>query len=277
MPESTRFITKQANVLGSDWTGLSPHLLARIYPVRKLADGSGWEQGRKREGTTTDQYVADDGIEVHAPMSDGTSEIALNWTSPFENSGAESKIPALSAMLQSGSMTSILQGIGSAGVLSDTMGDMAKQSADFARRIEGKTGITKLNSTQIFSGMPPNKLTFTLHFRAFRDAIREVREPVLKLKEWALPQALAADGLIAGGIKNGTSQNVIDTLFPSLTPQIVGLRYGDMTYQPMVIESVSDPITNPRTEQGVMVACSVQITLGTLTALDRADMRNIYR
>jgi hypothetical protein len=266
----------KTKVLSSDWTGLSPHLLARFYPVRKLADGSGWEQGRKKDGTVADQYVADDGIEVHAPMTDGTSELTLNWNSPFENAGAESKAPALSAMLQSGSLTSMLQGIGSAGIMPDMLGDLAKQSADISRKIEGKTGITKLNSTQIFSGMPPIKLTFTLHFRAFKDAVKEVREPILKLKEWALPQMLAADGLVAGAIKNGANQNMFDTLFPSLTPQVVGMRYGDMTYQPMVIESVSEPITNPRTDKGVMTACSVQITLATLAALDRADYRKIY-
>ena len=267
---------KKMNVLSSDWTGLSPHLLARFYPVRKLSDGSGWEQGRKKDGGA-DQYIADDAIEVHAPMTDGTSEMTLNWQSPFENAGAESKAPALSAMLQSGSLTSILQGIGSAGVASDMMTELAQKSAEMTRKLEGRTGITKLNSTQIFSGMPPIKLSFTLHFRAFKDPIKEVREPILKLKEWALPQALAADGLIAGGIKNAGNQGVFDILFPSLTPQIVGMSYGDMTYLPLVIESVSEPITNPRSEKGVMTACSVQITLATLTALDRADIRNIYR
>lgn len=255
---------------------MSPHLLARFYPVRKLSDSSGWEQGRRTAGTAADQYVSDNGIEVHAPMTDGTSDMTQNWTSPFENTGAESKAPALSAMLQSGSLTSMLQGVGAAGIAPEMLDDLAKKSADMARKIEGKTGITKLNSTQIFSGMPPIKLTFTLHFRAFKDPIKEVREPILKLEEWAAPQMLAADGLIANALKGGTSQNVFDAIFPSLTPQIIGMRYGDMTYQPMVIESVGKPITNPRSEKGVMTACSVQVTIATLTALDRADLRKIY-
>jgi hypothetical protein len=88
---------------------------------------------------------------------------------------------------------------------------------------------------------------------------------------------LANDGLIAGSLKNGASQNVFDTVFPSLTPQIVGIRFGDRTFAPMVIENVSQPITNPRSEQGVMTACSVQITVATLTALDRSDIQRTYR
>lgn len=272
-----RYSHNDPNVLSSDWTGLSNALLASIYPVRKMADGSGWEVGRKTDSTISDQYVADGSLVVRAPMSDGTSELTLNWTSPFENAGAESMVGTLSAMLQSGTLTSILQGVGGAGVMPDAMSDLAKKSAELSRKIEGKTGITKLNSTQIFSGMPPGRVIFTLHFRAIRDAIREVREPILKLKEWSLSQYLAPDGFLAGAAKNGTSQNVFDTIFPSLTPQIVGLKYGDMTFQPMVIESVSEPITNPRSEAGVMTACSVQITMSTLAALDRADMRRIYQ
>lgn len=273
LPTSSSAVT----VLGSDWTGLSPHLIARFYPVRKLSDGSGWEQGRKKDGTTADQYVADDTIEVHAPMTEGTSEMTLNWSSPFENAGAESKAPALSAMLQSGTLTSILQGVANGGVMPETFGKLSSQASDMSRKLEGKTGITKLNSTQIFSGMPPVKLTFTLHFRALKDEIKEVRDPILKLEEWSVSQRLSSDGLVAGGLKNGLSQNVFDTIFPSETPQVIGIRYGDQTFLPMVIESVGKPITNPRSERGVMTSCSVQITVATLTALDRGDIRNMYR
>lgn len=266
-----------SNILSSDWTGLSPHLIARFYPVRKLMTGDGWEQGRKQDNTVSDQYVNDNGLEVHAPVTDGNSEMTLNWSSPFEGTGAESKAPALSAMLQSGSLTAILQTLAGGESATGVLNDVAKKMADFSHQIEGKTGITKLNSTQIFSGMPPIKISMTLHFRALIDPIKEVRAPLLKLKEWALPQRLAADGIIANGIKNGLSQNIFDTIFPSQAPQIIGMRYGDMTYAPMVIESISEPFTNPRSSKGVMTACSVQITLATLTALDRADIRNIYR
>ena len=34
-------------------------------------------------------------------------------------------------------------------------GDVAKRTATWAKELEGRTGITKLNSRQVFSGMPP--------------------------------------------------------------------------------------------------------------------------
>lgn len=272
-----RSSARESTILSSIWTGLSPHLIAKFYPVKKMADGS-WEQSRdKYKIASADKYEVDDGYEVHAPITDGNSEMTLNWNSPFENAGAESKAPALSAMLQSGSLAPILQAMGSSGFMSGKFDEMAKKSADFTRSLAGRTGITKLNSTQIFTGMPPVKMSLTLHFRALQDPVMEVKNPLIQLKEWALPQRLAIDGLIANGINNGIKQNPIETIFPSKAPQIIGMQYGDMTYEPMVIESISDPVTAPRSSDGVIIACSVQITLGTLTALDRGDMRKIYR
>lgn len=50
-----------------------------------------------------------------------------------------------------------------------------------------------------------------------------------------------------------------------------------MTYEPMVIETLSESFTNPRSSDGVMMSCSVQMTLSTLTALDRRDVQKMYR
>ncbi|HEY0662788.1 MAG TPA: hypothetical protein VGD21_15875, partial [Lysobacter sp.] len=140
----------------------------------------------------------------------------------------------------------------------------------------GRTGITKLNSTQVFSGMPPVKLSMTLHFRALIDPVSEVRAPLAQLKEWALPQVLANDGFIANAVKNGNKEGLVETVFPSVVPQIIGMQYGDMTLQPLVIESISEPITAPRSSDGAIIALSVQVTLATLTALDRRDVQRIY-
>jgi hypothetical protein len=265
----------EGRILTSQWGSLSPHLIAKFYPVRRMKQGNGWEQS---SGTKTllEGYTVDDGVEVHCPISDGQSEMTLNWSSPFEGAGAESKAPMLSAMLQSGSATSMLQALAGTGIMSDKLDDLSKKSVDFLRDVEGRTGITKLNSTQIFTGMPPVKMTLTLHFRALIDPAAEVRDPILQLKEWALPQVLSEDGLVAGAVKNGTERKIIESLYPSRTPQIMGMKYGDMNYMPVVIESISEPFTNPRSDKGVMVSSSVQITLATLAALDRRDIRNVY-
>lgn len=263
-----------STVLSSIWTGLSPHLIARFYPVKRLESGNGWEQSRdKREISAADKFTVDDGVEVHCPISDGNEEMTFNWQSPFENTGAESKAPALSAMLQSGSLSAPLQ------ALAEKIGldkQVSGATSALASAI-GRTGITKLNSTQVFSGMPPVKITLTLHFRALKDPVKEVQEPIKQLKAWALPQYLANDGLIANAVRNGGEQSMMQTVFPSLTPQVIGMKYGDLTYLPLVIEGVSNPITAPRASNGVILAQSVQVTLATLTALDRRDIAHIYR
>lgn len=262
----------QSKVLTSDWGNLSPHLIARFYPIKKMPNGSGWEQSRDtRELSTADKFTVDDGFEVHAPITDGTTEMTLNWNSPFEAAGAESKAPALTAMLQSGNLSPLLQAV------MERTGITADGVSSALEKATGRTGITKLNSTQIFSGMPPLKLTLTLHFRAWYDPIAEVRNPIKQIQEWAVPQLLSTDGLAAGTIKGAGKQGFIDTIFPSTSPQIIGMRYGDRTYEPMVIESVSEPITAPRSEKGILVQQSIQITLSSLAALDRRDIGKIYR
>ena len=263
----------ESKILSSLWNGLSPVLIARFYPLKKMPDGSGWEQSRdKSEVSASDRYSIDDGVEVHAPITDGTSEMTLSWNSPFEGAGAESKAPALTAMLQSGTLTPMLQAIAQE-LGYDAAGTAA---AGMLEKAAGRTGITKLNSTQIFSGMPPLKLSMTLHFRALVDPIAEVRAPIAQLQKWAVPQLLSADGLIAGGIKGAGKKDFIETIFPSIAPQIIGMRFGDRTYEPMVIESISEPFTSPRSDKGVLVQQSIQITLSTLNALDRRDIDRIY-
>ncbi len=136
--------------------------------------------------------------------------------------------------------------------------------------------MTRLNSTQIFTGNSPTKFSMTCHFRALKDGVAEVRLPIQQLKEWAHPQMLAEDGFLGNAIKNAGKQSLLQTIFPSVIPQIIGMRYGDSTFMPLVIESISEPFTNPRNEAGVMISSSVQITLATLTSLDRRDISKVY-
>jgi hypothetical protein len=266
-------------ILTSQWGSLSDHLLAKFYPVRRMESGTGWEQS-SGQNALTDTYTVDDGVEVWAPISDGHSELTASWHSPFEGAGAEGK--TISSMLQSGAATSFAQALSGLGLIKENFGDVGQRAVDFLRDIEGRTSITKLNSTQVFQGMPPLKITLTAHFRALMDPVSEVRAPLQQLREWAVPQVLAADGLLAnavsssGGSKSGVARKVIETLYPSKTPQLIGMKYGDMLLQPLCIESISETFTNPRSDKGVMVSSSVQITLSTITALDRRDIQAIH-
>ncbi|MFM0300387.1 hypothetical protein PQQ99_09735 [Paraburkholderia sediminicola] len=261
-----------SRVLSSDWGGLNPALIAKFYPLKRVQSGGGWEQSRDTRELAKD-FTVDDGFEVHCPITDGTQETSFNWHSPFEGAGAESKAPTLSAMLQSGSLTPVIEAFITKNGVNSTSSEKALEALAQAR---GRTGITKLNSTQTFTGMPPVKLSVTLHFRAVTDPKSEVRDPISQLEQWAVPQFLADDGLIAGAVKSGGEDGILQTIYPSVTPQILAMKYGDMLFQPMVIESLSKPITNPRDASGVMISCSVQATICSLVAWDRRDIKKLY-
>ena len=88
------------STLSSEWTGLSRHLLATFYEVRKTDQGK-WVQDDQCDPQT-----------VQAPLTEASMEIALNWQSPFEQAGAESKAPALLSMLQSGALQPLVTMLG---------------------------------------------------------------------------------------------------------------------------------------------------------------------
>jgi len=170
-----------ANRLSSLWDGLSPHLLASFYEVGKIGD-SGWGRIQGKTDVAT----------VMAPLTEASMEIALNWQSPFEQAGPESKAPALMAMLQSGALQPIVDSV--MGKAKD--GSAQQKSNSFLSQFEGRTGITKLNSTQVFNGMPPVKIQVAAMFRAWRNPAVEVEAPFDKLMEWALPIELSKDGSV---------------------------------------------------------------------------------
>ncbi|MEN9865418.1 MAG: hypothetical protein RL748_1008 [Pseudomonadota bacterium] len=269
-------VTRQSStqVLGSQWGSLNAHLIARFFPVKRKDQGTGWEQDSRRAVSVAQGYQVDNGLEVHAPISDGNLDMTLNWHSPFEGAGADAKAPALSAQLQSGALTPILQAF--QGLFGVSNSNPAALSAnDFLESAFGRTGITKLNSTQVFNGMPAVRFSVTAHFRAFENAIDEVQAPIRALENWAVPQFLSEKGLIAGAISS--TAKGIETLFPSKSPQLIGMRYADMLLMPLVIERVSRPFTGPRTDNGKLAACSVQLDLATLAAFDQRDIARMYQ
>lgn len=255
--------------LSSDWTGLSDHLLAKIYPV-------------DHKGVLISNAL----YEVQAPITEGSLEATYNWQSPFEGSGADSKAPTITAMVQSGAIEPILNtlrekvgdvNIDSKGVDSRTLTPdnlaLNNQINDFI----GKTGMTKLNSTQVFSGMPPVKINMTLLFRAFSNPQVEVMNPITQLFSWSLPQQLAKDGLFKN-LLDAVGKNAdayLDALLPSKAPQMVAVTYKGETYSPMVIESLSKDFTAPVDKDGKYTRMSLPITLSTLTALDQNDLKKI--
>lgn len=244
-------MNQEASTLTSEWGALSPHLIASFWEVDR--------EGRKKQGSNT---------VVKAAVTDEASlEMTLNWQSPFEQAGPETKAPTLFAMLQSGLMQRMM----------DTM-NLGKQSEDSSaeatrilQQFEGRTGITKLNSVQVFNGMPPAKVTMTLLFRAWSNPASEVEAPFNQLMEWALPVELAEDStLLTNAIKAVKgSKDWVEAVLPSQSPTLLAFHYKGRTFAPMVIESISQPLSAPVSKYGRFVELAVPITLATLTAIDR--------
>lgn len=251
----------------TQWGNLSPHLIARMYPC----DSKGVEIIGPLGPTS-----------IFSPITDANFEVTLNWQSPFESSGPENKAPALMAMIQTGQIATVANAIQAFipgdNALTGILDSTAEKAKQYARELEGRTGITKLNSRQVFAGMPPIKVTMTLHFRAISDPQTEVMEPYRRLLEWALPQQLAEDGILTELLKSAKSgDDIVKALFPSLAPQLIGFNYANERYSPMVIESVSNPIDGPLSSNGIPIYRAVQVSLATLTALDKNDVAKLFR
>lgn len=246
----------------SQWGGLSQHLIATLA----LCGEDGRPLVRDQEDVAS---------LIRAPITDASLEVSLNWQSPFENAGPETKMPSLMAMVQTGQLGSTLAALGERFGFSQSgsvLGD-AKATAD---QLKGKTGITKLNSMQAFTGMPPIKIALTLHLRAVQDARQEVLTPYQALMQWALPRKIAEGSYLANLI-NPDSGSMLGALFPSDAPRFVSLTYGGERYAPLVIESIQRPLDGPRDARGVPIYLAVPITLATLTAMDRDDFIKIYQ
>jgi len=174
----------------------------------------------------------------------------------------------LQQMLQSGG---IQPGVRLAQKVSETLGNAISGAASAA---EGRSSITKLNSIQIFSGMPPVKFTITAVFRAWRDPQKEVEDPVNQLIKWALPVHLEGDSILLSRlVAQGIS---FDTFLPSQVPVFIAMKYKGKIYKPLVIESIGDPIGSPIDKNGKFTEKSIPMTLATLTAIDRGDWASYH-
>lgn len=241
--------------MSSLWDGLSPHLIATFYEVDR--------EGKRPKGT--------ENITVKAPIIDGNFDVSLNWQSPFESSGVESKAPMLFAMLQSGALQPVVDALNNKGVISNST---KQKSNDALKQFEGRTGITKLNSTQVFSGSAGAKIQCTVLFRAWRNSEIEVETPFNQLVAWALPVELADQStFLSRAIEIKGIDDAVNVLLPSKSPVMIAMKYKNRTFSPLVIESIGYPITSPIDISGNYVELSVPLTLATLTAIGRDDWK----
>lgn len=226
--------------------GLSEHLVASFWQMNHTGARVNNDKGKEET--------------VKAPLTESSMDVALGWKSPFENSGTESAAPTLAAMLQSGMLPFV-------------------NNSSISRDFVGRSGVTKLNSTQVFSGMAPVKIQVSALFRAWADPVKEVENPFDKLMSWALPVELAKDGILISRAISGIGKgewSVASLSMPSLAPYMVCMQYKNRLYKNLVIENIQFPMGSPVDRDGHYVELLVPMTLCTLTALDRNDWSGIW-
>ncbi|WP_207191833.1 hypothetical protein [Halochromatium roseum] len=173
------------------------------------------------------------------------------------------------ALLQSGDLQPLIE---------KTLPDSGVENAlgDLAGLARGRSGVTKLNSTQVFSSMPPARLQTTILLRAWSDPQSEVEAPLNKLMSWALPE-LAEEGTLLTAIidimktKDLTAQTAVEKLLPSMAPAMVSIGYKGRRFAPMVIETVGIPLNAPSDEHGRFVQMQIPVTFATLRGYDKHD------
>ena len=225
---------------------------------------------------------------VEALLTEGELAVESQWQTPFENMSPETKLPSLMAMLQAGEFAAgfgriatldnpalnnpivkpVIDGLSQIG---DLLGNPLKRLGDAVSSVEGKTNLTKINSTNVFLHTMPIRMSLTLFFMALKDARREVENQIAQLQEWALPEYLADTTMVE---RFATGQ--ADVLFPSKVPPFISLTYSGKTYLPFVIESVSSPIVGPTDSFGNRLTLSVTMTIASRQAWDASDVQSLY-
>ena len=266
--------------------GLNPHLIANIQPVIE----ENIEGGQGNQMYTVDSSQTP----VKALLSDGDFNVESQYSTPFESSNPETRLPNLMGALQSGQANAALAGVFAmnadpsavSGVMIDAavgvgevlgVNDRITQARNSLNEqlqgLKDRSNFTKLNSQQIFTSSSSIRISATLVFDAWSDAKKEVEDQVEKLQVWAPAKELSAQSLIVSGIQNGVSH----AMFPSIIPPLVQLQYGGKTYKPLVVESVSTPIVAPMNKNGDRIALLVPVVLLSRTAWDAQNIKEMRR
>lgn len=214
-------------------------------------------------------FLEDKIVEFYTLEADMTLD--SQFSSPFENSNPEQRLPTLMATMQSGDWT----GTGSAIIQSvnGALGtDFPTDGLNSLNKFEGRSNFTKVNSTQIFMASQPVKLNVTAYFQAWTDALVDVENKIKILSQFALPIELSKNSLI-GNVAAGQG---LDSLFPSFAPPFVGVRVANKNYAPMILESLSAPLMTQLDTNGNRISVEVQMTFSSRQAWDGNDINNLF-
>lgn len=233
----------------TDWGMLNDLLQVRI----RLCDKQGAPKGDEQ---------------VIAVPTDGDFSIDNQYSTPFDNSNPEHRLPTMMGMLQSGDWVNTLDTIAT-NVFGIELGADSKESLS---ALEGRSNLTKANSTNIFTATMPVTINMTLLFSAWRDAKVEVEDQIKLLQQWALPEKLEEGSLVSSFAENKS----LTSLFPSLVPPYVSLYYGKKKYLPLLIGNVGVPLVVPMDSDGNRMGLQVPIQILSRTAWDATNINSIY-
>ncbi|MFV5374588.1 hypothetical protein [Acinetobacter calcoaceticus] len=215
---------------------------------------------------------------IRALLTEGDKSIESQWQTPFENSNPELKMPMLMANLQTGQMLQAAATLGENSPFISALSDMASgplATAESAlKSVEGRTNLTKVNTTQVFLSTSSVRLNLSIFFLAFSDAKSEVEDRIMQLEAWSLPVSLSSDSTLQNVIND--SNTALEGLFSGVIPPFVSLTTHGKTYKPFIIESVSAPIVAPIDEKGNRLSLAVNISLMSRTAWDSKDIYSLY-
>ena len=234
----------------TDWGNISKHFKARI----SLCDDLG--------------NILPGSPQIVAIVIDGDMATESDYSSPFDNSSPDNKLPTMMAMLQSGvgveTSSTLLKAVMGIQLSGDQKGVM--------NAMKGRSSLTKVNSRQIFNSTQPIMLNLVLYFEAWANAKAEVEDQLNLLQQWSLPASLAEDSLIAGIAENPS----LESLMPSEIPPFVSIIHGGKRYAPMLIRPLSVPVAVPMDKDGNRMFAQVPVTFSSLTAWDKNNVANLY-
>lgn len=226
--------------------------------------------------TCDDKGVLLDGGIVRGMFTEGEKTIESQWQSPFENMSPESRMPALLAGLQSGTLSEAFKAteIGRAAL------EITGQENNIDN-LRGKSNFSRMNSIQTFVGTHSVKMSLTLFFMAVEDANEEVEQQIKLLEKWTLPEHLTKFGMITNLAKNAEDARMdrseSDGLFGTKVPPFVAITLHGRTYAPFIIESVTAPMKVPIDKDGHRLSASVNLSVVSRAAWDAADIDKFYQ
>lgn len=228
-----------------------------------------------RDENTNEPAVLMDAAQptIRAFLTDGDISFESQWQTPFENSNPELKMPMLMAGLQTGQMVASFGTVSGAvlGEMSKGISSAMQPIAEFAKQVEGKTNLNKVNTTQVFLSTASVHLNLSIFFIAMKDARKEVENKLMHLQSWSLPAHLSQ-----GTVLTDLANQGIKGLFSGIIPPFISLTTHGKTYLPFLLQSVSAPIVAPIDKDGNRLSLTVSLSLISRTAWDAQDVRNLY-